>query len=199
MDAAYFPDDPPKMGYRQVPFSREIYIEREDFREDPPKKFFRMGPGREVRLRWAYLVTCTGVVKDENGEIVEIRCTYDPETKGGSAPDGRRVRGTIHWVSAKHALDAEVRLYDRLFSEIDPSAGDADFVDSLNPESLTVLPHCKVEPSLVKAEAGQRFQFERRCYFVVDTVDSKPGKPVFNRIVPLRDSWARMQKQQQKK
>ncbi len=183
------------MGYREVPFSRELWVEQADFMEEPFKKFWRLAPGREVRLRWAYLVTCTGVVKDDNGEVVEVRCTYDPETRGGNAPDGRRVRGTIHWVSARHALDAEVRLYDRLFNVADPGAGGADFFEQLNPESLEILQGCKVEPSLATAGPEHRVQFERQGYFVTDRYDHQPGRPVFNRTVPLRDSWAKIAKQ----
>ncbi len=196
MEAPYFPDDPPKMGSRKVPFCRELWIERRDFMEDPPKKFWRMAPGREVRLRWAYLVTCTGVVKNEAGEIVEIRATYDPATRGGDAPDGRKVRGTIHWVSARHAVDAEVRLYDRLFSVPEPGAGGRDFLDDLNPRSLEMIPHAKLEPSLAGVEPGDRFQLERTGYFAVDP-DTTPQRPVVNRTVPLRDSWARIAKRQQ--
>ncbi len=196
MEAPYFPDDPPKMGSRKVPFCRELWIERRDFMEDPPKKFWRMAPGREVRLRWAYLVTCTGVVKNEAGEIVEIRATYDPATRGGDAPDGRKVRGTIHWVSARHAVDAEVRLYDRLFSVPEPGAGGRDFLDDLNPRSLEVIPHAKLEPSLAGVEPGDRFQLERTGYFAADP-DTTPQRPVVNRTVPLRDSWARIAKKQQ--
>ena len=191
-DAPYFPDDPPKMGTRKVPFGRELYIERADFMEDPPKKFFRLAPGREVRLRWAYFVTCVDVVKDEDGNVVELHCTYDPETKGGNAPDGRRVKGTIHWVSAVHALEAEVRLYDRLFTESNPDADkDVEFVEYLNPHSLDVV-SARVEPSLAQAMPGDRFQFERTGYFIADSEDHREGKPVFNRIVPLRDSWKKI-------
>ncbi len=193
-EAPYLPDDPPKMGYRKVPFSRELWVEQSDFMEEPFKKFWRLAPGREVRLRWAYLVTCTGVVKNDNGEVVEVRCTYDPETRGGNAPDGRRVRGTIHWVSARHALDAEVRLYDRLFNVADPGAGGADFREHINPDSLEVLQGCKVEPSLVGSDPEHRVQFERQGYFVTDRRDHKPDRPVFNRTVPLRDSWAKIAK-----
>jgi len=194
--APYLPDDPPKMGHRTVPFSRELWIERTDFLEDPPKKYWRLAPGREVRLRWAYLVTCTGVVKNDDGEIVEVHCTYDPATRGGNAPDGRKVRGTIHWVSAAHALPAEVRLYDRLFDRPDPDRVDNpgdDFLANLNPNSLETV-QAMVEPSLAKAAPGDRFQFERTGYFCVDP-DATPGHPVFNRTVPLRDSWAKIQKQ----
>ena len=191
MQAPYFPDDPASMGYRTVPFCRELWIERTDFMEDPPKKFWRMAPGREVRLRWAYLVTCTGVVKDENGRIVEIRATYDPATRGGDAPDGRRVRGTIHWVSARHAVDAEIRLYDRLFSTPEPGAGGGDFLQDLNPDSLEILDHAKLEPSLAGVAPGDRFQLERTGYFCADP-DTTPHRPVLNRTVPLRDSWAKI-------
>ena len=191
-DAPYFPDDPPKMGTRKVPFGRELYIERADFMEDPPKKFFRLALGREVRLRWAYFVTCVDVVKDEDGNVVELHCTYDPETKGGDAPDGRRVKGTIHWVSAVHALEAEVRLYDRLFTESNPDADkDVELVEHLNPHSLDVV-SARVEPSLAQAMPGDRFQFERTGYFIADSEDHTMEKPVFNRIVPLRDSWKKI-------
>jgi glutaminyl-tRNA synthetase len=193
-DAPYYPDDPPAMGSRKVPFSRELYVERSDFMEEPFKKFWRLAPGREVRLRWAYLVTCTDVVKNDDGEVIEVHCTYDPESRGGNAPDGRKVRGTIHWVSARHALDAEVRLYDRLFSEASPDAGKRDFHEALNPNSLEVLT-AKVEPSLADAGPEHRVQFERQGYFVTDRRDHLPGeRPVFNRTVPLRDSWAKIAK-----
>jgi glutaminyl-tRNA synthetase len=191
-EAPYYPDDPPAMGTRTVPFCRELFVERSDFLEDPPRKFWRLAPGREVRLRWAYLVTCTDVVKDADGEVVEVRCTYDPESRGGNAPDGRRVRGTIHWVSARHAIPARVRLYDRLFNEA--SVGGDDFREHLNPASLELLTECRLEPSLASAAPGARFQFERQGYFVADARDHEPGSPVFNRIVPLRDSWAKMQR-----
>ncbi len=183
----------PDMGTRTLPFSRELYIERSDFMEDPPKKFFRLGIGREVRLRYAYFITCESVIKDEDtGEILEVHCTYDPATYGGNAPDGRKVKGTIHWVSAGHALECEIRLYDRLFSVENPDADkEVDFKEHLNPESLTSLPNCMVEPSLAKLEPGTCIQFERQGYFCVDSKDSKPGKPVFNRTVGLRDSWAK--------
>lgn len=196
--APYLPDDPEAMGYREVPFSRELWVEQSDFMEEPFKKFWRLAPGREVRLRWAYLVTCTGVVKNDAGEVVEVRCTYDPETRGGNAPDGRRVRGTIHWVSARHAIDAEVRLYDRLFNVPKPDAGKTDFRESINPESLEVLVDCKVEPSLATAPPEHRVQFERQGYFVTDSDDHSPEHPVFNRTVPLRDGWAKIAKQQGK-
>ncbi len=196
MEAINNPEDA-TMGTRQVPFSREIYIEQDDFREDPPKQFFRLGPGREVRLRYAYLVTCTEVIKDPaTGEVVELRCTYDPATRGGNTPDGRKVKGTIHWVSAQHALDAEVRLYDHLFASPDPEDVPAgtDYKQNLNPGSLERLTCCKLESSLASAKAGERFQFERQGYFCVDTVDSAPGKPVFNRTVSLKDTWAKIEK-----
>jgi len=191
LDAPYYPHDVPLEGSRKVPFSREIYIERDDFMEDPPKKFFRLAPGREVRLRYAYLITCQSVVKNDAGEIVELQCTYDPATRGGDAPDGRRVQGTIHWVSAARGVDAEVRLYDKLFSVPDPEADDADFTTSLNAESLVVVEGAKVEPSVVVDPIGSRYQFERTGYFVKDP-DSAPDRPVFNRTVTLRDSWAKM-------
>ena len=193
MEAVNNPEDP-SMGSRTVPFSRELYIERDDFMEDPPKKFYRLAPGREVRLRYGYFITCQSVVKDEQtGEIVEVRCTYDPETRGGQAPDGRRVRGTIHWVSAEHALTAEVRLYDRMFTDERPDAAD-DYSSVLNPESLVTLESCRLEPGLANATPEARYQFERLGYFYVDSVDSKPGALVFNRTVSLRDSWAKAQK-----
>lgn len=177
-------------GTRQVPFSRELYIEQDDFREDPPKKFFRLAPGREVRLRCAYFITCTGVVKDPaTGDVIELRCTYDPATRGGDAPDGRKVKATLHWVSAAHAVDAEVRLYDRLFKSEEPGKAH-DYHDDLNPASLEVVKDAKVEPSAASAAVGTRFQFERIGYFTVDP-DSRPATPVFNRTVTLRDSWAR--------
>jgi len=193
LDASYYPHDVPLTGSRKVPFSRELYIERDDFMENPPKKFYRLAPGREVRLRYAYFITCTDVVKDASGGVIELRCTYDPATRGGDAPDGRKVQGTIHWVSARHALDAEVRLYDKLFSVPDPDAvGDGqELTATLNPESLVVVPHAKVEPSVANDPIGSRYQFERTGYFVSDTVDSKPGRLVFNRTVTLRDSWAK--------
>jgi glutaminyl-tRNA synthetase len=189
------------MGTRKVPFSRVLYIERDDFREDPPKKFFRLAPGREVRLRYAYFMTCVDVVKDEQtSEVVELHCTIDPATRGGSSPDGRKVRGTLHWVSAAHALKAEVRLYDRLFVKENPMDGedDLDFTAYLNPNSLETLIGCYVEPSLAGAAPRSRYQFERQGYFCVDSVDSSDGALVFNRTVPLRDSWARIEKAQKK-
>jgi glutaminyl-tRNA synthetase len=191
MAVANHPDDP-VLGTRRLPFSREIYIEREDFLEDPPKKFFRLAPGREVRLRNAYLVTCTGAVKNEAGEIVELHGTYDPATRGGDAPDGRKVKATLHWVSAAHAVDAEVRLYDRLFTSEDPDGAaakaKADFTSLINPASLEVLNGCKVEAMLASAASGAHYQFERQGYFAADP-DSHAGTPVFNRTVSLKDSW----------
>ncbi len=188
LDAANHPQNP-DMGTRKVPFSRVMYIEREDFMEDPPKKFFRMAPGREVRLRYAYLVTCVDVVKDASGEVIEVHCRYDAETRGGSAPDGRKVKGTIHWVSARHALTAQVRLYDRLFSVPDPQAG--NFLEHINADSLECVESARIEPGVADAAPGTHLQFERLGYFCVDTVDSRPGAPVFNRTVTLRDSWAK--------
>jgi glutaminyl-tRNA synthetase len=179
-------------GTRRVPFSRELWIEREDFMEDPPPKYFRLAPGREVRLRSAYLITCREVVKDDAGEPVELRCTYDPATRGGDAPDRRRVKATLHWVSAAHAERAEVRIYDTLFARRDPGA-DGDFLADLNPESLVVLRDCPIEPALAEAEVGVAVQLERQGYFCADP-DSSPGRPVFNRTVALRDSWARIQR-----
>jgi len=192
LDAPYHPNDP-DMGSRIVPFSKVIYVEHDDFMEEPPRKFFRLGPGREVRLRYAYFITCNEIIKDEHGDVVELRCTYDPETKGGNAPDGRKVRGTIHWVSAEHALDAEVRVYDRLFNDPEPDSNqhDRDWKEFLNPESIEILDNAKLEPSLSKAKAGDQFQFERLGYFNVESKNSKAGKPVFNRTIPLRDSWSK--------
>ncbi|MGQ9780076.1 MAG: glutamine--tRNA ligase/YqeY domain fusion protein [Bacillota bacterium] len=189
------PEDP-SMGTRTVPFSRVLYIERDDFREDPPPKFYRLAPGREVRLRYAYFIKCTDVIKDENGNIVELRCTYDPETRGGRAPDGRRVKATIHWVSAAHAIPAEVRLYDRLFTKENP-AEEEDITACLNPKSLEILTDCRLEPSLAGAPVGARYQFERLGYFCVDP-DSTPERLVFNRTVELRDSWAKIEKKSQR-
>ncbi len=200
LDAVNNPEDE-SAGTRKVPFSRELYIERDDFMEDPPKKFYRLGPGREVRFRYAYFVTCKEAIKDpDTGEIVELRCTYDPETKGGSAPDGRKVQGTIHWVSAKYAVDAEVRLYDHLFKipDLGDIGEDEDYKDYLNPESLVTLETCKLEPTLADAKHGDRYQFERQGYFCVDN-DSTADKPVFNRTVTLKDTWAKIQKKDQKK
>jgi glutaminyl-tRNA synthetase len=194
LDAINNPEDE-SMGIRKVPFSREIYIEKDDFMEDPPKKFYRLAPGREVRLRYAYFIKCENVIKDEGGEIIELRCTYDPETKGGDSPDGRKVKATLHWVSAEHAVEAEVRLYDHLFVKEDPLDVEEgqDYLDNLNPSSLEELKGCKVEPSLMKAKPGSRYQFERLGYFCVDR-DSTDKKPVFNRTVTLRDTWAKVKK-----
>ncbi len=184
-------------GTRNVPFSSVLYIEREDFMEDPVKKFYRLSQGREVRLRYAYFVTCTDVVKDTKGDIVELRCTYDPATRGGDSPDGRKVRATLHWVSAKHAVDADVRLYEHLFAKENPTEteGNQQWLDNLNPNSLSVLSECKLEPSLAEARPGMHYQFERKGYFCVD-VDSKAEKLVFNRTVTLRDTWAKIQKKE---
>lgn len=201
LDAVNNPEDP-SAGTRKVPFSRVLYIEQDDFREDPPKKFFRLAPGREVRLRYAYLITCTEVIKDEaTGEVVELRCTYDPETRGGSAPDGRKVKATLHWVSAQHALTAEVRLYDHLFSTPAPEdvPEGTDYRTNLNPNSLEVLTDCRLEPSLAEAQPGDRYQFERLGYFCADEKDSQPGAPIFNRTVTLRDTWAKIEKAQRQK
>ena len=194
LDAVNNPEDP-QAGTRKVPFSREIYIERADFMEDPPKKFFRLGPGREVRLRYAYLITCNKVVKDDDGNITALYCSYDPETKGGSAPDGRKVKGTLHWVSAEHAVDAEVRLYDRLFINQNPEEV-GDFMENLNSHSLTCLSHAKLEPSMLNARADITYQFERQGYFKKDVQTTIPEKMVYNRAVSLRDSWAKFVKQQ---
>jgi glutaminyl-tRNA synthetase len=184
------------MGTRPVPFARVLYIEQDDFREDPPKQFFRLAPGREVRLRYAYFIRCERVVKDDRGEVVELHCIYDPATRGGDAPDGRKVKATLHWVSAAHAVAAEVRLYDRLFTVENPSVekDGADYRSHLNPQSLEVLTGCQLEASLAAAAPGSRYQFERQGYFCADTLDSRPGAPVFNRTVGLRDSWAKIEK-----
>jgi len=190
LEAVNNPQDP-SAGTRQIPFAREIYIEQDDFAEDPPKGFFRLAPGREVRLRFAYFITCTDVIKDEAGNIIEVHCTYDPETKGGTAPDGRKVKGTIHWVSVEHSLPAEVRLYDHLFTKEDPNEGDLS--ENVNPNSLEVLTDARVEPRMQAAKPLERFQFERVGYFCVDP-DTTAGRLVFNRTVPLRDSWAKIQK-----
>jgi glutaminyl-tRNA synthetase len=196
MDAVNNPEDA-SAGTRKVPFSRELYIEQDDFREDPPKGYFRLSPGREVRLRYGYFISCTSVVKNEKGEVMEVHCTYDPATRGGNAPDGRKVKSTIHWVSAASAIEAEVRIYETLFSKEDPSKVEEgnDVLDNLNPNSLEVVNHAKVEPSLANAVAGSRYQFERLGYFCADP-DSKPGKPVFNRTVALKDTWAKVEKKQ---
>ena len=192
LEAANHPKDP-EAGTRSVPFTREIYVERDDFMEEPPRKFFRLGPGREVRLRFAYFITCNEVIKNAAGEVTELHCTYDPETHGGSAPDGRKVKGTIHWVSASHAFEAQVRLYDRLFTVEDPNKEDdgKTYLDHLNAESQEVIADAKLEPGLAKAEPGERFQFERLGYFCADAGDSQAAKPVFNRTVTLRDAWAK--------
>jgi len=195
LDAINNPEDS-SMGTRKVPFSKVLYIERDDFREDPPKKFYRLAPGREVRLRYGYFITCIGVVRDEKtGEIIELHCTYDPETRGGDSPDGRKVKATLHWVSAAQALEAEVRLYDHLFLKSIPGEEEErNFKAALNPDSLVALSSCKVEPSLAQAAPGIPFQFERQGYFCLDAVDSTGGKRVFNRTVPLKDSWAKIEK-----
>ena len=195
LEAVNNPEDP-EMGTRKVPFSREIYIERDDFMEDPPKKFFRLGPGREVRLRYAYFVTCNEVVKNENGEITALLCTYDPASKGGNSPDGRKVKATLHWVSAVHGIKSEVRLYDRLFNDEEPDGHrDVDFKEFLNPGSLQVLKNCYLEPFVKDAKPLDHFQFERLGYFNFDN-DSTPEMPVFNRTVPLKDSWAKVQEKE---
>jgi glutaminyl-tRNA synthetase len=195
MEAVNNPEDP-SAGTRKAPFSRVLYIEQDDFREHPPKQYFRLSPGREVRLRYGYFITCTGVVKDpQTGAIVEVHCTYDPATRGGNAPDGRRVKSTIHWVSAQHAIDAEVRLYDNLFTTENPDDAPEgqDFTANLNPNSLEVVTGAKLEPSLAGAAPGSRYQFERLGYFSVDP-DTTAEKPVFNRTVALRDTWAKIEK-----
>ncbi|MYA61692.1 MAG: glutamine--tRNA ligase, partial [Dehalococcoidia bacterium] len=194
LDAINNPEDE-SAGTRKVPFTREIYIERDDFMEDPPRRFYRLAPGREVRLRYGYFIKCEEAIKDDDGNVVELRCTYDPETRGGSAPDGRRVRATLHWASADHALDAEVRLYDSLFTIPNPNdtPDDREWTEFINPDSLDVLAGCKVEPSLNDSEVCEIFQFERVGYFAKDR-DSTPDTPVFNRAVPLRDTWARIQR-----
>ncbi|MGB2908786.1 MAG: glutamine--tRNA ligase/YqeY domain fusion protein [Candidatus Aminicenantaceae bacterium] len=199
LDAVNNPEDE-SMGTRQIPFSREIYIERSDFMEDPPKKFFRLAPGREVRLKHAYYITCDEMIKDQaTGEVTELHCTYDPETRGGWSQDGRRVMGTLHWVSAAQALDAEVRLYDHLFTVENPlDQAEGDFKDYINPDSMEILSGCKAEPSLSEAKPGERFQFLRQGYFCVDP-DSTKGRPVFNRTVTLRDTWAKIAKKLQQK
>ncbi len=192
LDAVNNPEDP-AMGTRKIPFSRVLYIEQDDFREDPPKQFFRLAPGREVRLRYAYFITCTGVVRDDKGDVVELRCTYDPATRGGDSPDGRKVKATLHWVSAGHAVEAEVRLYEHLFKTPAPGAGTGNFLDDLNPGSIETLRSCYVEPSLKNALPGFGCQFERLGYFCVDA-DSSEGRPVFNRTVTLKDTWAKIEK-----
>ena len=201
LEAINNPEDA-AMGTRSIPFSRVLYIEKDDFLEDPPKKFFRLAPGREVRLRYAYFITCVDVVKDPaTGEVIELRCTYDPQTRGGDAPDGRKVKGTLHWVSAKHAVPAEIRLYDHFFMKENPNEAEEgkDFTDYLNPASLQTLTDCKLEPSLATAAPGDRFQFERLGYFCLDAVDSHGDALIFNRTVTLRDTWAKILKSQKKK
>ena len=195
VEAANNPEDP-EAGTRKLPFSRELYIERDDFMEHPPKKFFRLSPGTEVRLRYAYIVQCERVIRNTSGEVVEVRCTYDPDSLSGTTP-ARRVKGTVHWVSASHARDAEVRIYDRLFCSADPEEGSRDPLNDMNPKSLERLTACKIEPALAEAAPGTRFQFERLGYFCVDP-DSRPGAPVFNRTVTLKDSWAKISKQVEK-
>lgn len=193
LDAPSFPPDVPKTGSRTMPFSRELYVDRDDFMEDPPKKFYRLTPGKEVRLRFGYLITCNEVVKNDAGDVIELRCTYDPATRSGQAPDGRKVQGTIHWVSAAQALSCEVRVYDRLFSQPDPDAvpEGQDFISTLNPQSLVVIPDAKIEPSVANDPIGSRYQFERTGYFMSEVESSTPEKLVFNRIVGMRDSWAK--------
>jgi glutaminyl-tRNA synthetase len=195
LEAVNNPEDP-SAGTRKVPFSRELYLEREDFMEEPHKKFYRLSPGREVRLRWAYFITCQEAVKDAAGNIVELRCTYDPATRGGDALDGRRVKATLHWVSAKHAITAEARLYDKLFTKENPDqvAEGQDFTANINPDSLKIIPDCKCEPALAKVKPGQAIQLERLAYFCVDP-DSKDGRLVLNRTVQLKDSFARATKE----
>jgi glutaminyl-tRNA synthetase len=192
LDAVNNPEDP-SAGSRKVPFSKILYIEQDDFMENPPKKFFRLAPGREVRLRYAYFITCTNVVKDKDGKVIELHCTYDPATRGGDAPDGRKVKSTLHWLSAKDAIKADVRLYDHLFTEANPDdvSEGKKFTDSLNPDSLKILDNCFIEPSVANAKPLDRFQFERLGYFCVDP-DSKEGQLVFNRTATLRDEWAKI-------
>jgi len=198
LEAPYHPNDP-EMGSRKIKFAKTLYIERQDFLEDPPKKFFRLGPGREVRLRYAYFIKCVDVVKDpKTGEVIEIHCTYDPASKGGKSPDGRKVKGTLHWVSAEHSFEVEIRLYDRLFLLANPEESKdnkegKDYKEFINPNSLEVFKSSRIEASLKDAEAGSRYQFERQGYFNVDPVDSTSEKLVFNRIVTLRDTWAKIQ------
>jgi glutaminyl-tRNA synthetase len=191
-DCPYHPKNP-EMGSRKVPFSRVLYIEQEDFLENPPKKFYRLTPGREVRLRYGYFIRCVNVVKDpDSGNVLELHCTYDPETRSGFAPDGRKVDATLHWVSATHSVPAGVRLYDRLFSVADPLAMASDFAEYLNPESFEKLTSCRVEPSLVDAAPGSVFQFERVGYFCLDSIDSSMNSMIFNRTATLRDTWAKI-------
>jgi len=196
LEAVNNPENP-EMGTRKVPFSREIFIEQDDFREEPPKKFFRLAPGREVRLRYAYFITCVDVIKDEHtGELKELHCTYDPASRGGDSPDGRKVKATLHWVSVPHSLPAEIRLYNTLFTVANPMEvkDGRGFKSFINPDSLEVLKSCRIERSLAEAELGSNYQFERQGYFCVDAVDSKPGKLVFNRTVTLKDTWAKIEK-----
>jgi glutaminyl-tRNA synthetase len=188
-----YPQDKERTETRVVPFSREVYIERGDFMEDPPRRFFRLAPGREVRLMNAYYVTCTDVVKNEEGEVIELRATYDPDSRGGMSADGRRVKGTLHWVSAEHAVPVEVRLYDRLFSVPDPEEGES-YIDNLNPDSLQVVKNCMLEPEMADAKPGITYQFMRKGFFCVDSKDSRPDALVFNQTIALRDTWAKMQK-----
>jgi glutaminyl-tRNA synthetase len=199
VDAVNNPEDE-SAGKRKVPFSKVLYIEQDDFREVPPKQYYRLSPGREVRLRYGYFITAKSVVKNDRGEVVEVHCTYDPATRGGNAPDGRKVKSTIHWVSAAHAIDAEVRIYDRLFTKEDPNQVEEgeEFTANLNPASLEVIPRAKLEPSLATAPIEGRFQFERLGYFCVDP-DSRPGRLVFNRTVALKDTWAKLEKKNEKK
>jgi len=199
MDAVNNPEDP-AAGTRKVPFSRVLYIEHDDFREEPPKGYFRLSPGKEVRLRYGYFITANSVMKNEKGEVIEVHCTYDPATRGGNAPDGRKVKSTIHWVSAAHAVNAEVRVYDNLFTKEDPNdvAEGQDFTANLNPNSLEIVSDAKLERSLASAAVGARYQFERLGYFCVD-LDSRPGALVFNRTVALKDTWAKVEKKQSPK
>jgi len=196
LDAVNNPEDP-AAGIRKVPFSRVLYIEQEDFMENPPKKFFRLAPGREVRLRYAYFIKCRQVIKDQSGSIVELHCTFDPDTRGGDAPDGRKVKATIHWVSAAHAINAEVRLYDHLFTKENPNDAEdgQDFTANLNPDSLRILTGCKIEPALKNTKPLDRWQFERMGYFCTDS-DSRDGRFVFNRTATLKDTWAKVQQKQ---
>jgi glutaminyl-tRNA synthetase len=194
VDAVNNPEDE-SAGKRKVPFSKVLFIEQDDFREVPPKQYYRLSPGREVRLRYGYFITANSVVKNDKGEVIEVHCTYDPATRGGNAPDGRKVKSTIHWVSAAHAIDAEVRMYDKLFTKEDPNQVEQgqDFTANLNPNSLEVVPHAKLEPSLANASVESHYQFERLGYFCVDP-DSKPGRPVFNLTAALKDTWAKVEK-----
>ncbi|MDH3937180.1 MAG: glutamine--tRNA ligase, partial [candidate division Zixibacteria bacterium] len=200
LEAINNPEDD-SAGTRQVPFSKALYIERDDFHEDPPKKFFRLAPGREVRLRYAYFIKCKEAIKDDDGNIVELRCTYDPESRGGSSPDGRKVKATLHWVSAEHAIDATLRFFDHLFAKENPLATEEgeDFTSNLNPNSLEILDQSKLEPAAKDAKVGTTYQFERQGYFCVDAKDSTPDKLVFNRTVTLRDTWAKINKGQKGK